>query len=208
MNTEILKLAAEAEPETMMKAVQAIELTEKIAPEFVPDILADFATITDVTTEKIASIPGIGALGPKAASTAIGIATVVGTGVAASLGSHIAADLFDAAKRGLSKGRNYKRIMDASPNLKNEVIDKSRIRPAFESLHRFAPDFMSDPLMGASLLKALANQPGGNEYQLMEKLIGSRKNLLEIKEKQMRPDWKGAREMLNKARSAKGAPGE
>lgn len=211
MDTEILKMASEADPDTMLKTAQAIELIEHYAPEFLAEVFAEFAAIGDVTQEKVAAvIPSFGVAGAalKGLDTAARVSMVVGTGIAASLGSSIAADLFDSAKRGLTKSRNFKRIMDANPNLKGEILDKNRIKPAFDALHRFAPDYMSDPLIGGGLLKSMANSPGGNEYQLMEKLIGSRKSLLEIKEKQMRPDWKGARELLNKARSSRGAPGE
>lgn len=209
MNDQILKLATAADPETMAKTAEALELIERLAPEFVQDVFDDFETISSYTTEKVAAgaVPSIMGAFKAGANTAIGAAAVVGTAVGASLGSHIAADLFDAAKRGLTKSRNYKRIMDANPKLKEEVIDKARLKPAFDALHRFAPDFMSDPLLGGSLLKSMANQPSGNEYQLMEKLIGSRKSLQEIKERQMRPDWKGAKELLSKAKSRR-EPGE
>jgi len=210
MNAQILKLATAADPDTMAKTAEALELIEHFAPEFVQDVFNDFETISSFTTEKVAAV--VPSLKPvqaflKGMDTAIGAAAVVGTGIAASLGSHIAADLFDAAKRGLTKSRNYRRIMDANPKLKEEVTDKQRLKPAFDALHRFAPDFMSDPLLGGSLLKSMANMPHGNEYSLMEKLIGSRKSLQEVKEKQMRPDWKGARDILNTSKSKK-EPGE
>ncbi len=212
MNAEILEMATKADPDTMLKTAQTLELIEHFGPEFLPEVFEEFSAIGEVTQEKVAAavVPSLGAAASalKGLDTAARVSMVVGTGIAASLGSSIAADLFDSAKRGLTKSRNFKRIMDANPNLKNEVLDKNRIKPSFDALHRFAPDFMSDPLIGGGLLKAMANQPGGNEYQLMEKLISSRKALGELKEKQMRPDWKGARDLLNKARSSKGAPGE
>lgn len=210
MNREILELAAQAEPELMNKTAQAVELIERMAPEFLDEVVQEFRNISDVTKEKVAAGVGPG-LKPlmhlhNLGKGAIGVAAIAGTAIGASLGTAIASDLFDAAKRGLTKSRNFKRIMDSNPKLKDEIIDKSRIKPTFDALHRFAPDFMSDPLVGASLLKSVANQPGGNEYQIIEKLIGSRKNLIDIKDKQHRPDWKGARELL-KSRSSK-EPGE
>ncbi len=211
MNAEILEMATKADPDTMLKTAQTLELIEHFGPEFLPEVFAEFSSIGEVTQEKVAAvIPKLGASPTvlKGLDAAARVSMVVGTGIAASLGSSIAADLFDSAKRGLTKSRNFKRIMDANPNLKSEVLDKNRIKPSFDALHRFAPDFMSDPLIGGGLLKAMANSPGGNEYQLMEKLISSRKSLGELKERQMRPDWKGARDLLNKARSSKGAPGE
>lgn len=214
MNSEILEIAVKADPETMLKTAQALELIEKIAPEFLPEVFEDFETISSVTEENVktaaAVLPNLPGLKNfyKGVETAIGVAAVVGTGIAASLGTHIAADLFDSAKRGLTKSRNFKRIMDNNPHLKNDLRDKSRIKPAYDALHRFAPDFTADPMVGGSLLMSMVNQPPGNEYQLIEKLIGSRKNLLDVKDKQLRPDWKGARDLINKAKSQKGEPGE
>jgi hypothetical protein len=190
MNRDILESAERAQPELMKKTAMAVGLIEKMAPEFLEDVLQEFEAISEVTLEKVASMPD------SIRKGAIGVAAIVGTGVAASLGSAIATDLFDAAKRGLTKGRNFRRIMEQNPNLRNEIHDKSRLKPAYDAIHRYAPDFTADPLIGGSLLKSLANQPSGNEYQLITNLLGSRKNLADVKNNQFRTDWKTAKELV------------
>ncbi len=182
MNRDILEAAERAQPEMMQKVALSLSLIEKMAPEFMEDILRDFETVSEVTTEKIAAAP------EAVRKTAIGVAASIGAGVAASLGTALAADFFDIAKRGLTKSRNFKRIMKYNPQLKNEVSDPARLKPAFDALHRYAPDFTADPMLGASLLKSLANQPPGNEYQLITNLIGSRKNLVDIEHNQFKLD--------------------
>lgn len=202
MNRDILESAERAQPELMKKTAMAVGLIEKIAPEFLEDVLQEFEMVCSVTEEKVKEAAGI-VPGLKNVMSvrggmdkAIGVAAIVGTGVAASLGSAIATDLFDAAKRGLTKGRNFRRIMEHNPNLKNEIHDKSRLKPAYDAIHRYAPDFTRDPLIGGSLLKSLANQPSGNEYQLITNLLGSRKNLADVKNNQFRTDWKTAKELV------------
>lgn len=186
MDKKILESAEIAQPELMWKTAMTLALIEKMTPEFMADVLQDFETISDVTMEKVANIPS------AARTTAIGVAASIGAGVAASLGTAIATDLFDAAKRGLTKSRNFKRIMKYNPHLKNEIRDPSRLKPAFDALHKYAPDFTADPMLGASLLKSLSDQPPGNEYQLLTNLIKSRSELTAVKSNQFRLDLRDA----------------
>lgn len=182
MNPEILEAAESAQPELMQKTAQALTLIEKMAPEFMEDVISDFETISSVTLEKVAGVP------PIVKEKLLGAGALVGTAIAAGLGTSIATDLFDAAKRGLTKSRNFKRIMEANPGLKN-VAEPKRLKPAFDMVHRYAPDFTSDPMLGGSLITAIVNQPPGHEYNLIKELLGARKNLSDIKGSQFRPDF-------------------
>lgn len=187
MNKTFLEAANRAEPELMQKTAQALALIEKMTPELLPDVLEEFETISDITTEKLAAAP-------EASSARVlrDFAGKAAIGVAASLGSAIAADVFDVAKRGLFKSRDLKRILTHNPKLREEVNDPSRLKPAFNALYRYAPDLMSDPMVGGSLLKALANQAPGNEHVMVTGLLGSRKNLVDIKSNQFRLDLRDA----------------
>lgn len=189
MDKRILNAAYDADPETMSKVAEAVAEIEKTAPEFLSDVYQEFDAVSGMTLEKSASVPD--SIRNRALGMAKDTAKLVGMAGAAALGTSIAADLFDAAKRGLTKSRNFKRIMDYNPGLKSEVSDPSRIKPAFNALHRYAPDFTADPMLGASLLRSLANQPAGNEHMLITSLLSSRKALSEIKNSQFKLDLKG-----------------
>lgn len=183
MNKEILEQANRAEPVLMQKTATALALIEKMAPEFVPDVLQEFEIISEVTTEKLASIPD------SAKSRAIGVAASVGVGIAASLGTAIAADLYDTAKRGLTKARNFRRIMEFDPSLKEVPRSGNKtLKSTFDMLHRYAPDFTADPVMGSGLLRGLVNVPVGQESAQIEKLIGSRNNLTSVRKNQFNLD--------------------
>jgi hypothetical protein len=170
MTTEdILTAVSESHPEMMAKTAKIIAITERLYPEFVPGIISDFETICSVVNEKTAE--KMTGLKPYA----IGIA---GT-VAGGLLSAIATDLYDAAKRGLTKGRNFKRIMEANPNLKREV-DKKTLLMAYDTLHRYAPEFTADPLLGGALLKNISELPNMSHKTIVE-LIGAQKNIADAK---------------------------
>lgn len=186
MDKRILEAAQEADPETMQKVAESLAETD---PEFLDEVFQDFEFISTLTLEKSAAIPD--SVKQRAIGLAKDSARLVGIAGAAALGTSIAAELFDVAKRGLTKSRNFKRIMQYAPGMKAEVSDPSRIKPAFDALHRYAPDFTADPMLGASLLKSLANQPPGNEHVLITNLLNSRKTLGEIKSKQFQVDFRG-----------------
>lgn len=183
MNKEILEQANQAAPELMQKTAQALALIEKMSPEFLPDVLQEFEFISELTTEKVAALPD------AVKSKAIGVAAAVGAGIAASLGTAVATDLYDAAKRGLTRSRNFKRIMTFDPSLKDVAPSgKKTLKNTFDMVHRYAPDFTADPVLGSSLLRSLINVPVGGEQAAIEKLIGSRNNLTSVKKNQFQLD--------------------
>lgn len=187
MNKEILEQANRAAPELMQKTAQVLALIEKMEPEFVPDVLQEFEMISEVTTEKVASLPD------AVKSRAIGVAASVGVGIAASLGTAIATDLYDTAKRGLTRARNFKRIMSFDPSLKDVAPSgKKTLKTTFDMVHRYAPDFTADPVLGSSLLRSLVVVPVGGEQAAIEKLIGSRNNLTSVRNNQFKVDLRDA----------------
>jgi hypothetical protein len=169
---EILQAVSEGQPELMAKTAQIMAITERLHPEFVPGIVQDFETICSVVKEKTAQ-------GNPAQPFIRPLALHVGGTVAGGLLGAIATDLYDAAKRGLSKGSNYRRIMEANPTLKRDV-DKRQLSMAYDALHRYAPDFTADPLIGGALLKNIAELPNMSHKTIVE-LIGAQKNIAEGK---------------------------
>jgi hypothetical protein len=96
----------------------------------------------------------------------------------------MATDLYDAAKRGLTKGKNYRAIMQSNPELKG--LDKARLTNTYNTIHMYAPEFTADPIMGGSLLKSVYDAGPGMDHVMVRELIGSRKNLQDTKHNQFR----------------------
>lgn len=165
MNTDtIFEAAFDAEPRLMEKTAGAVKAIERLAPEFRAEVLNDFVEITNTTKEKFA-----GSMANAAVGTLIG-----------AIGAAVASDLYDAAKRGLSKATNYRRIMESNPDLRS--ADKSKLRSAYDMLHRFGPEFTADPSMGGSLLKQIVELPDIQHKTIMD-IISARKNLAEARSK-------------------------
>lgn len=167
---EILKVVAEGQPEMMGKIAEVLKATSTLYPDLVPEVMKDFDTICDVVNEKTAASGT-----PNFRAFAIG----AGGAAAGGLLSAITTDLYDAAKRGLTKGRNFSRIMEFNPSLKREV-DKKQLNMAYDALHRFAPDFTADPMVGGALLKQVAELPQMSHKTIFE-LIGAEKNINDAK---------------------------
>lgn len=173
MNADLLKLAHEARPDLIDKVAAGLVVLEKLFPEEVEEVKSNLGFVAGKADEGI-----------KTAGSAdykrFGLA--VGATVAAGLGSAVASDLYDVVKRGLSRGRNFKNILNANPDLVKS-FDKSQLRASFNVVHRYAPEFTADPTMGGAILHSLSQMPH-SEHQIVEKLINARKNLIEAKRKQ------------------------
>jgi hypothetical protein len=164
----LLKLAAEASPELMEKSAYAIKLAERLDPESVEEIVGDFREIAERLDTHI-KVAGAGQMA-KDIITGVGVAT------AGALGLAVATDLYSAARRGLTKGRNWKRMLDANPSLLDPhdpdgVHNQARLRSAFNSIHRFAPELASDPLAAGAAVRQLADSPNGTYHSNLKNSI-------------------------------------
>lgn len=173
---DLLAAAEEARPDLMQKTAAMLGLLERLSPEHELEVRAELAKIASYTNEKVAAAEGYG---PAAR---FGLA--VGGTLLAGLAGSVATDMYDAAKRGLTKGTNFKRILRANPELKH--FEKERLHNSFDALHRYAPEFTADPILGGSLLKSVAEVPG-NEHVVIKDLINARKNLQDAKHTQFTP---------------------
>lgn len=173
---ELLKLANDSRPDLISDTAEAMIEIEEIDPDTFAEVKEDFELIFDVTHEKLG---GVG-------DTARTFGTLMVGSALAGLGGAMATDLYDAARRGLTKGRNWNRIMEANPNLRKQVDDPKRLRTVYSTLHRYAPDFTADPMMGGAILKAMANLPEGSEANFVSNLISSRKNLIDARNNQFK----------------------
>lgn len=175
MNAEqILRSANEAQPVIFAKTAEVMKSLEAEDAVIFKETVGEFGEIAgfaSVETEKTASLKEIGV-----AATG---------GVLAALGTAVAMDLYDAAKRGLTKATNYKRVMQANPDLRK--MDKGQVRSAFDTLHRFGgPEFTSDPMVSGAIVKHLAELPDLSPEAAM-KLIQGRKGVVETKNREFSP---------------------
>lgn len=164
----ILKAIAEEQPLLMAKIAMALKMTEAIDPDFADDTVRQFEVITEYTTEKVAA--GWGDWGKGVA--AMGASTLIGT---------VASDLYDVAKRGLTSSGNFNRVMESNDALKE--YDKKDVRKAFDTLHRYAPEFTADPSVGGQLIHNMLQTPL-NQHNLIKEFIGARKNLRDVRKSQ------------------------
>lgn len=168
---QILKEAAAVEPGLVAKIAVALSMIEGQCPEFLEETASEMNEVVHQSNAKLASV----------APQTWGAAKLVGGAAASALATTIASDLYDAAKRGLTKGTNLNRIMEMNPQLKS--YDKSDVKKAFNSLHKFAPEFTSDPNLGGQILHRLVELPN-DQHNLIRELISSRKNIRDIRRSQ------------------------
>jgi len=168
---ELLAAAAKANPEFIEKTANAMMVLEQWEPAFAKELADDIKTITSVTLEKTASFTDFAIKG------VVGGAAALGGGVAGAM----AGDLYDAAKRGLTKGGNLKRILANNPDLKKG--DRKTLLNSFNTLHRYAPEFTADPMLGGQLLSRMIELPH-DQANMVKDLLTSRKTLGDAKRNQ------------------------
>lgn len=127
----------------------------------------------DSSMEKAAGIvSGIGgALGgpiPRTIgrSLAIGVPAMIIGGVAATL----AGDMYDSIRRGLTKTRNYKKMLANNEDLSG--TDPS-VKANFETLHRFNPEYSADPNVAGGYVRHAKQFP--SDIGMVHGLVSSRK---------------------------------
>lgn len=128
----------------------------------------------------------LGAVGGGAA----GVAGAALAGIAYSL----AGDMYESAKRGLTKSRDFKSMLQENPDLKS--LPSKSVQRAFSVLHRFNPEFASDPVVAGSFVRRSAtfgDDGMAGDTKMLGELIQSRKNLGDMKKIPQVPDWKGQR---------------
>jgi hypothetical protein len=168
---DLLEAAYKANPDLLEKTANALFVLERWEPSFAAELAKDISTIANVTMEKTAR------MGDMALKGAIAGVGALGVGVAGAM----AGDLYDAAKRGLTKGNNLKRIMENNPELKRG--DRKALLRSFNTLHRYAPDFTSDPMLGGQILNRMIELPN-DQLNLVKDLLASRKTLSDSKKNQ------------------------
>jgi hypothetical protein len=173
---EVMSAAYEADPIKMEKVAKAIFVMEHIDSDLARELKDEISYIADYSVEKTAQV-NLSKASDVVTGVALGAASMAGAGLLAA----VATDLYDAAKRGLTKGSNFKRIMDANPQFKGQ---KTEALAAFNAIHRYAPEMTADPMVGGSLMNAIMQMPDG-AYNTIKDVTSIRKSLQESKHKQV-----------------------
>jgi hypothetical protein len=173
MNTDqTLAAAHDARPDLLEKVATAVALLGVIDTDYEQELIQEIRQIVEYATEKTAA----------ADFNRFGMA--FGGTLLAGLGASMATDLYDAAKRGLTKGRNFQRVMEANPELKQ--FDKKVLKSSFDTLHRYTPEFTADPILGGALMGAIVASPA-NAVSIVKDFTNARKNLIDAKHRQYSP---------------------
>lgn len=115
---------------------------------------------------------------------ALALGGAAGAAAAGGIALSLAGDLYEAAKRGITKSRDYKAMMEANPNL--QKMPAKEVQKAFSVLHKFNPEFAGDPTVAGAWVGRQVNvtamQP--DEYaniNALKPLIDARKSLSDVK---------------------------
>jgi hypothetical protein len=127
-----------------------------------------------------------------------GGAATVGGAVAAGIAYALAGDMYDAAKRGITKTRNYKTMLMENPDLK--TMPAKNVQKAFSVLHKLNPDFASDPTIAGAWVKrqAIYGDDSLGDAGNLKQLVDARKGLSESRRLPAVPQFGGKKPGLNK----------
>ena len=102
----------------------------------------------------------------KGTGVAFGVMTAGGVALA------LAADLYESAKRGLTKGRDFRSMLKANPDL-GAASKAAKVKASFSTLHRFNPEFAKDPNVAGSYVRNSIDMPG-SELASVKDLVKAR----------------------------------
>lgn len=101
---------------------------------------------------------------------------LAGAGIAGMVGTALVNDMYSAAKSALTKGRNFERMVQAEPELKQYPADK--VKAYFNTLHeKGGPEMSGDPVLAAAFVKQQLDFHGSSIIDQVNKIVGIRENL-------------------------------
>ena len=98
-------------------------------------------------------------------------AMMTGAGVVGSVATAELMGGYQAAKSRVFKGRNFRKMMDANPDL--DQLDKKQVRMAFDTVNRFNPEFASDPLVAGTWTRQIAGYGEGVPVDRAAQLVNA-----------------------------------
>lgn len=169
-----------------MKTVELMQKVAEVAPDKYRFIVKTAAEVRESPFRKeivdeldrlvkkagfMSAMQGMGGAAGKALGTG---AAAVGGAVAGGIAFSLAGDMYDALKRGITKGRNYRTMMRENPDLAD--LPARNVQRTFSTLHRFNPEFASDPMVAGSYVRRQAQYAEFDPKGLTD-LVNSRKNI-------------------------------
>jgi len=112
-----------------------------------------------------------GQFGMGAAKFLGGVGAAAGTAALGGIAMALAGDAYGAAKRGLTKSRNYQAMLEMNPDLREAPAD--RVQRAFSTLHRLNPEFSGDPTVAGAYVRSQS------QYEHMQWDPGQMKTLVD-----------------------------
>ena len=95
----------------------------------------------------------------------------IGSTVAAGVALSLAGDLYESARRGLTKSRHWSNMLEQDPQLAAQAKTDPSVKTVFNTLHRFNPEFSGDPSVAASYVKSMIEFP---DIGIVNQLVKSR----------------------------------
>jgi hypothetical protein len=77
--------------------------------------------------------------------------TSIGIGAATTLGSALGGTVINSIRSAMTKGKNYKGMLDVNPDLGKK--DSKQVQLAFNTLSRFNPHYASDPSVAGAYVR-------------------------------------------------------
>lgn len=138
----------------------------------------EISTELDGLMKKAFQMPGWAS---EAGKSFAGGAGAVGGAVAAGIAYALAGDLYDAAKRGITKSRNYQAMLSENPDLKQ--LPAKNVQKTFAVLHRLNPEFASDPTIAGAWVKrqAVFGEDSLGDAGNLKQLVDARKGLTDVR---------------------------
>lgn len=180
MSNDIMQKIAEVAPRHYSFLLKTA--AEVKASPFRDEILGEMDVLIKRALDWNSIKGGLGVGARAAGKGALALGGAVGAAAAGGIALALAGDLYDAAKRGITKGRDYKAMMQANPQLK--TLPAQSVQKAFSVLHRFNPDFASDPTVAGAWVKARATLNVDEQYgdiTTLKSLVDSRKSLADTR---------------------------
>lgn len=158
---------------------------------FKDEIVSELDSLVKAALDMRSIGRGMAGAGRALGGAAKPIGTAVGTAVVGGIAMALAGDMYDAAKRGITKSRDYKAMMEANPALKE--LPSKTVQRTFSVLHRLNPEFASDPTVAGAWVKRQATfgEDSFADVNQLKSLIDSRKSLTDSKRIPQVPEVKG-----------------
>ena len=173
MTDDIMEKVAEVAP-THVAFLQKTAAEINASP-FKEEILEELDGLTKKAMNWGGVQNGAASMGRGMASFAGGVGAAAAGGIAMAL----AGDLYSAAKRGITKSRDFKNMLDANPQLSKAPAKD--VQKAFSVLHRFNPEFAADPTVSGAWVGKQINMPDEfyGETRAIKELIDSHKSIVD-----------------------------